>query len=111
MRRTASEVISHLESRVARLENRSASTKKVRNPIIVKISSFEPEMEVFCPKSEVRNIEGFGEMHNGHSTLLKNTLGSGANPMCATHIAFPSHGDLDACLASLSKPYTLIESY
>ena len=115
MRRSASELIRSLEMRIARLENRTASTKKMKNPILVRIEDDRPvsgaEMQVFCPKSELRNIEGFGKMHNGQAFTEKGSLGLGSvNPMCATQIVFISQKDLDACLSDLSRTYTLIEA-
>ena len=111
MRRSATEVIRNLEQRIARLENKSSSIKMVRNPIIVRIDDFSPEIQVFCPKSELRNIEGFGGMNNGKAYTDKGKLHpSSTNPMCGTRIVFSSDDDLNACLSSLSKTYTVIES-
>ena len=113
MRRTASEVIRNLEVRIARLENRTASshTRKVRNPLTVRLPLWEDDLEVLIwgPKSEIKNIERFGKMSNGSTRTLKGAVGPSPNPMMCTSITFNNQMDLDNFLKSLSKTYTLIE--
>ena len=113
MRRSASEMLNQLEQRIARLENRTASsyTKKVKNPLIVKLPVWEDELEVLIwgPKSEIKNIEGFGEMFNGSARTLKGGVGPSPNPMMCTSIDFNERVDVDNFLKSLSRTYTLIE--
>jgi|13_taG_2_1085334.scaffolds.fasta_scaffold00002_399 hypothetical protein len=115
MRRSASETIRNLEMRLARLENRSASTTKVKNPVFVEISydedfSSDVSLQVFCPKSELKNIEGFCRMNMGTAITQRGSIGTGSNPMVATQVIFDKGADLKSCLADLSKTYTLIES-
>ena len=114
MRRTASEMLNHLESRIARLENRTASsyTTKVKNPLMVQLPLGEDEFHVviWCPKSEIKNIEGFGQMYNGVARTSTGSLGPRANPMMCTTITFRDSIGLDKFLESMSRTYTLIES-
>jgi hypothetical protein len=113
MRRSASEILNQLESRIARLENRTASsyTTKVKNPLIVKLPVWEDEFKVliWAPRSEIKNIEGFGGMFNGSARTLKGQVGPGSNPMMCTSIEFNTDLDQYKFLKTLSKTYTLIE--
>jgi hypothetical protein len=111
MRRTASEVLRSLEMRVARLENRTASTTKMKNPLIVRVDEDEATILIYCPKSELKNIEGYGEMSEGAPMTQRGQAGEGSNPMVATKIIFQSEGDLRDCIANLSRVYSLIEPH
>ena len=114
MRRSASEIIRNLEMRVAHLENRSASTKKIKNPILVRIDEVQNDkstsqvIQLFCRKSELKNIQGYGEMHNGEVFDVIGQIEFFKNPMCSTRIVF-DEADFGAFLKGLSRTYTLIE--
>jgi len=86
--------------------------EKIRSPIIVRISqnSNNAALQVFCPMSELKNIEGFGQLHNGKFYTEKGLLAKGSvNPMRTTRIVFTDVADLNDCLDSLSPIYNLIQ--
>lgn len=118
IRRTASEVLSSLESRIARLEGgrtastgRTAAIHKLPSPIFVKVAGVGEEgeeFEVLAPKSEMRNIEGFGKMSNGTVSPQPGALGRGRNPMLCTVITFTSSRDADLFLRDIAKTYSVV---
>lgn len=107
MRRTASEILSDLEIRIANLES---TTKIIANPVLLSRSPY-PELELIAPKSEIKNIEGYGKMCGGTPSTQHGQIGSGANPMKATAILFVSEADLEVFIKRISRTYTVIETY
>jgi hypothetical protein len=115
MRRTASEVIRSLEMRVARIERqtitRKASsdpTKTFRAPLLIEIDYLKDSVEIYAPKSEVRNITKIAEGWN-IASVSNNSIGSGANPLYA--IKCVCGGGLDDFIDALDGAgYTLIQS-
>ena len=114
MRKKASEIVYDLETRIARLEARKASfqIKMFRSPVIIQRETLSDHYKVslWCSKSEIKNVEGFGEMNNGEPWTHRGSVGPGANPMMCTTITFEKIEDFDGFLDDLSSTYTLIEA-